>query len=84
MRELPPGRVHARAGWPRAAYASVLAGTGISPVRNPSVLGRCMRDILVANSHMLFDPKTLTDAGPVVVKRWTAGHAQEPVVGTLQ
>jgi hypothetical protein len=31
-----------------------------------------MRDILVANSHMLFDPKTLTDAGPVLVEQWTS------------
>lgn len=45
---------------------------GTTPVRNPSALGRCMRDILAANSHMLFDPKTLTDAGPVLIERWSA------------
>jgi alkylation response protein AidB-like acyl-CoA dehydrogenase len=72
---------HGKAG---EVVATCFRWAGTTPVRNPSVLGRCMRDILVANSHMLFDPKTLTDAGPVVVKRWTAGHAQEPVVGTLQ
>lgn len=44
---------------------------GTTPVRNPSVLGRCMRDVQVANSHMLFDPKTLTDAGPLLVERWS-------------
>jgi len=43
---------------------------GTTPARNPNALGRCMRDILVANSHMLFDPKTLTDAGPVLMDCW--------------
>lgn len=58
---------HRRAG-EIGAFAFRWAGT--TPVRNPSVLGRCMRDILVANSHMLFDAKTLTDAAPEVLQRW--------------
>lgn len=43
---------------------------GTTPVRNPNVLGRCMRDTLVANSHLLFDSKTMTDAGPAILKSW--------------
>lgn len=43
---------------------------GTTPVRNPNVLGRCMRDGLVANSHLLFDPKSLTDAAPAILRRW--------------
>jgi alkylation response protein AidB-like acyl-CoA dehydrogenase len=47
---------------------------GTTPVRNPHPLARCMRDILVANSHMLFDAKSLTEAGPSLIARWTAPH----------
>jgi alkylation response protein AidB-like acyl-CoA dehydrogenase len=43
---------------------------GTTPVRNPNVLGRCMRDTLVANSHLLFDNKTMTDAGTPILKSW--------------
>ena len=43
---------------------------GTTPVRNPNVLGRCMRDTLVANSHLLFDSKTMTDAGGPILKSW--------------
>ena len=58
---------HGKAG---EVVASCFRWAGTTPVRNPSALGRCMRDILAANSHMLFDPKTLTDAGPVLIARW--------------
>lgn len=58
---------HGKAG---EVVAACFRWAGTTPVRNPSVLGRCMRDVLVANSHMLFDPKTLTEAGPVLVERW--------------
>lgn len=44
---------------------------GTTPVRNPHVLGRCMRDGLVGNSHLLFDPKSLTDAAPSILRRWS-------------
>jgi indole-3-acetate monooxygenase len=43
---------------------------GTTPVRNPNVLNRCMRDTLVANSHLLFDSKTMTDAGAPILKSW--------------
>jgi alkylation response protein AidB-like acyl-CoA dehydrogenase len=58
---------HQRAG-EIVGFAFRWAGT--TPVRNPNALGRCMRDTLVANAHLLFDPKTLTDAGPELLKRW--------------
>jgi alkylation response protein AidB-like acyl-CoA dehydrogenase len=45
--------------------------SGTTPVRNPNVLGRCMRDLLVANAHLLFDSKTMTDAGPSLVRSWS-------------
>jgi alkylation response protein AidB-like acyl-CoA dehydrogenase len=45
---------------------------GTTPVRNPNILGRCMRDVLVTNAHLLFDAKTLTTAGSVLVNRWLA------------
>lgn len=60
---------HEKAG-EMVAFCFRWAGT--TPVRNPNALGRCMRDILAANSHMLFDAKTLTDAGPILIKRWSA------------
>lgn len=43
---------------------------GTTPVRNPNALGRCARDMLVANAHLLFDPRTMTDAGPVLLEKW--------------
>jgi alkylation response protein AidB-like acyl-CoA dehydrogenase len=60
---------HVKAG---EVVATCFRWAGTTPVRNPNVLGRCMRDILVANSHMLFDPKTMTDVGPILVERWSA------------
>lgn len=68
--------MHQTATWVHGKMGEVGAfcfrWAGTTPVRNPSVLGRCTRDILVANSHMLFDAKTLTDAGPALIERWTA------------
>ncbi|SFO17163.1 Acyl-CoA dehydrogenase [Pseudonocardia ammonioxydans] len=45
---------------------------GSSSIRNPSVLGRCMRDISVGARHMLVEPMTLVEAaGPIL-----AGYAR--------
>lgn len=63
---------HARAG---EIVGKCFRWAGTTPVRNPSVLGRCQRDILAANAHMLFDEKTMTDAGPVAIRRWLATGA---------
>lgn len=40
---------------------------GSASIRNPSVLGRCMRDISVGAQHMLVEPMTLVEAaGPIL------------------
>ncbi len=40
---------------------------GSVSIRNPSVLGRCMRDISVGTQHMLVEPMTLVEAaGPIL------------------
>lgn len=44
---------------------------GSASLRNPSVLGRCLRDISVGAQHMLVEPMTLVEAaGPIL-----AGYA---------
>ncbi|WP_181782315.1 acyl-CoA dehydrogenase family protein [Pseudonocardia pini] len=46
---------------------------GSASIRNPSVLGRCLRDISVGAQHMLVEPMTLVDAsGPII-----AGYLKE-------
>ena len=48
---------------------------GSASIRNPSVLGRCLRDISVGAQHMLVEPMTLVDAsGPIL-----AGYLKENV-----
>lgn len=40
---------------------------GSASIRNPSVLGRCMRDISVGTTHMIVEPMTLVQAaGPIL------------------
>jgi alkylation response protein AidB-like acyl-CoA dehydrogenase len=40
---------------------------GSSSIRNPSVLGRCLRDISVGAQHLLVEPMTLVEAsGPIL------------------
>ena len=63
--------VHGKAG---ETVATCFRWAGTTPVRHPSALGRCMRDVLVANSHMLFDPKSLTGAGATLVESWASGR----------
>lgn len=41
---------------------------GSQPIRNPSALGRCTRDIAVATQHLLVDPMTLVDAAPPILE----------------
>jgi len=40
---------------------------GSQSLRNPSVLGRCFRDIHAATQHLFVDDRTWTDAGAVLV-----------------
>jgi len=40
---------------------------GSASIRNPSVLGRCMRDISVGATHMMVEPMTMVEAaGPIL------------------
>lgn len=41
-----------------------------SSLRNPSVLGRCLRDITVAAQHIIVDPQSMVEAAPDVIARW--------------
>jgi indole-3-acetate monooxygenase len=40
---------------------------GSASIRNPSVLGRCLRDISVGAQHMLVEPMTLVDASAPII-----------------
>jgi indole-3-acetate monooxygenase len=40
---------------------------GSASIRNPSVLGRCLRDITVGARHLLVEPMTLVDAAPTIL-----------------
>jgi indole-3-acetate monooxygenase len=46
---------------------------GSASIRNPSVLGRCLRDISVGAQHMLVEPMTLVDASAPII----AGYLKE-------
>jgi alkylation response protein AidB-like acyl-CoA dehydrogenase len=48
---------------------------GQEAFRNPSALGRCMRDALVAQQHVYVDPITLVDVGTELIKQWSAPEA---------
>lgn len=43
---------------------------GSDSLRNPSPLGRCMRDILGATQHLLVDPNSLVDLAPDLLADW--------------
>jgi alkylation response protein AidB-like acyl-CoA dehydrogenase len=43
---------------------------GTQAFRNPSRLGRVVRDLAVATQHVLVDPATLVDAGSVILGAW--------------
>ncbi|HVW44326.1 MAG TPA: acyl-CoA dehydrogenase family protein [Amycolatopsis sp.] len=43
---------------------------GTQAFRNPSALGRVVRDMGVATQHVLVDPKTLADAAPPILRHW--------------
>lgn len=45
---------------------------GAQSIRNPSALGRCMRDMSVGMQHVLIDPVGLVEAGPALIKAWQA------------
>jgi len=47
---------------------------GSDALRNPSPLGRAMRDISGATQHVYIDPLTMVDAAPALLARWVAEH----------
>ena len=46
---------------------------GSDALRNPSALGRCMRDISGATQHIYVDPITMVDAAPALIDHWITG-----------
>lgn len=50
--------------------------SGSEGFRNPSRLGRCMRDMTVANQHVFVDPVTVIDASNAILDSWTTDAAR--------
>ncbi len=48
---------------------------GSVSIRNPSVLGRCLRDISVGATHMLVEPMTLVEAAGPILAEYTRDGA---------
>ena len=46
---------------------------GASAARNNSVLGRCVRDILVASQHIIVDRHNMVTAAPSLLQQWRQG-----------
>jgi alkylation response protein AidB-like acyl-CoA dehydrogenase len=44
--------------------------SGSAGFRNPSTIGRCMRDVLVACNHIINDPIGMQTAAPAILARW--------------
>lgn len=67
-------RIRQAATWGHQAAKEVVLfafGAGASAsLRNPSVLGRLLRDMTVAAQHIIVDPQTLVDAAPEVITSW--------------
>jgi|CryBogDrversion2_2_1035213.scaffolds.fasta_scaffold00756_2 indole-3-acetate monooxygenase len=72
-------RIRQAATWGHQVAKEVVLfafGAGASAsIRNPSVLGRLLRDITVAAQHIIVDPQTLVDAAPEVIKSWVEARA---------
>jgi alkylation response protein AidB-like acyl-CoA dehydrogenase len=43
-------------------------------LRNPSVLGRLLRDVSVAAQHIIVDPSSMTEAAPEVIAYWAGAE----------
>ena len=44
--------------------------SGTASLRNPSMLGRAVRDLMAATQHLLVDQKTLVDCAPAIIGSW--------------
>ena len=44
--------------------------SGTASLRNPSMLGRAVRDMMAATQHLLVDQKMLVDAAPAIIASW--------------
>ncbi len=49
-------------------FCHLWAGTG--SLRNPSALGRALRDLMAATQHFLVDQKMLVDSAPPILASW--------------
>jgi len=59
--------------------------SGSDGLRNPSALGRCMRDMAGATQHVLVDPNTLIGMAPALLADWQNGaEALDPADRTEQ
>jgi indole-3-acetate monooxygenase len=47
---------------------------GSDSLRNPSPLGRAMRDMSGATQHVFVDPITMVDAAPALLDQWAGEH----------
>ena len=54
---------------------------GSAAIRNPSALGRCIRDILVGSQHMMVDPNTMAQFASPLISSWRDVPASRPPVG---
>jgi len=67
-------RTRQAATWGHSAAKDVVLfcfGAGASAsLRNPSILGRCLRDMTVAAQHVIVDQHTLVEAAPEVIASW--------------
>jgi alkylation response protein AidB-like acyl-CoA dehydrogenase len=54
-----------------AAVRFAYLAAGSNSLREPSVLGRCMRDMYAATQHVFVDPTTMVDAAPALLDHWS-------------
>ena len=46
--------------------------SGTASLRNPSMLGRTVRDMMAATQHLLVDQKMLVDVAPTIIASWSS------------
>ena len=73
------GRIRQATTWAHEEARAVLdfchAWAGSDGFREPSALGRCLRDTRVAVTHIFVDPITMVDAGKALIADLN-GHAE--------